>query len=77
MGNPVKVPDSSPNRDSVLGSKIHIISLGDAVEIEEFVILLQNPVNAQVVGWPVSWFRGGLVGRFRYRSLFFLFSRPC
>lgn len=49
MGNPVKVPDSSPNRDAVLGSKIHIIALGDTVEIEEFVILLQNPVNAQVV----------------------------
>ena len=44
-----KIPDPSPNRDAVFGSKIHIISLGDTVEIEEFVILLQNPVNAQVV----------------------------
>ena len=44
-----KIPDPSPNRDAVLGSKIHIISLGDTVEIEEFVILLQSCVNAQVV----------------------------
>ncbi len=35
----------SPNRDAVLGSKIHIISLGDTVEIEEFVILLQSCVK--------------------------------
>ena len=39
----------SPDRNAVFRSKIHIVSFSDAVEIQEFVILLQSHVNAQVV----------------------------
>ena len=42
-------PPASPDRDAVFGSKIHIVSFGDAVEIQEFIKLLQICVNAQIV----------------------------
>ena len=38
-----------PDSYSVLGGQIHAIALGDAVEIQEFIKLLQSAVDAQIV----------------------------
>ena len=39
----------SPNRHPILRRKVHVVSLRDPVEVEEFVVLLQCAVGPQIV----------------------------